>query len=43
MNLTEYEKLQIEWLKSISEKLSFISGMVGLGVTLYALSLLNII
>lgn len=41
--MTEYEKLQIEWLKSIAGKLSVIAGLLGFGVTLYVLKLFQIL
>lgn len=33
--MTEYEKLQIEWLKQISDKLGVISILLGFGIAFY--------
>ena len=41
--MTEFEQLQIDWLKSIEQKLRVIAGLVGFGVTLYALKLLQVL
>ena len=41
--MTEFEKLQIDWLKAIAGKLNVIAGMIGMGVTLVVLKLFNIL